>query len=318
MSWPPPKPRNPYIWSALVAFQLTLLSLAGLALFLLYDLHVGNLHRLPTYTPAQVRDAGWNRPPLRLPIDPTLSDLPPSRRGTTERVFPSPTSPQRGGPPPTANSLHLLILTPLHDSADRLPAFFQHTLDRLTHPRVNTSLGFLESDSRDETLQVLRELCDEREDLYQDITILKKDFNLETPGGEGRHKVWAQHQRRCVSLASQRWLPPSFFQAKTGVVCGLFSVLRSSVMGKARSTLLMSTLSPTIDWVLWLDSDVDDVSPSLFEDLLTRGNTGVVVNAEDEDVESNDSPEERLADVVTPNIFRFKRNGKLQGYDLNK
>lgn len=69
---------------------------------------------------------------------------------------------------------------------------------------------------------------------------------------------------------------------------------------------MISTLEPSIDWVLWLDSDVVSVSPTLFEDLLFYGRTG------GEDEESRN-------DVVAANVFtRGKREGELEIYDQNK
>lgn len=47
-------------------------------------------------------------------------------------------------------------------------------------------------------------------------------------------------------------------------------------MARARTYLLTSTLEPSVDWVLWLDSDIAEFSPTLFEDLLVYGNGGVI------------------------------------------
>lgn len=85
-------------------------------------------------------------------------------------------------------------------------------------------------------------------------------------------------------------------------------------MAKARTTLLMSTLRPEIDWVLWLDSDAWEVSSSLFEDLLLYGNTGVTRAGSEELVDVD----EAWSDVVAANVFTRKKDGTLQAYDLNK
>jgi mannan polymerase complexes MNN9 subunit len=67
----------------------------------------------------------------------------------------------------------------------------------------------------------------------------------------------------------------------------------------------MSTLEPTVDWVLWLDSDVVDLSPSIFEDLLDFGGTGA-------------GEERERNDVVVANVFTRSSEGRLEIYDQNK
>lgn len=83
-------------------------------------------------------------------------------------------------------------------------------------------------------------------------------------------------------------------------------------MAKARTTLLISTLRADVDWVLWLDSDVDEVSSSLFEDLLVYGNTGVVADGPPQPTG------ELLSDVVAANVYLRWKDRSLHGYDLNK
>jgi len=46
-------------------------------------------------------------------------------------------------------------------------------------------------------------------------------------------------------------------------------------MAKARTTLLTSTLEPSVDWVLWLDVDLVEAPKSLISDLLTFGGAGI-------------------------------------------
>ena len=48
----------------------------------------------------------------------------------------------------------ILILTPVKDAGQFLDGYF-HSLSRLTYPRRLLSLGFLESDSRDDTFAEL-------------------------------------------------------------------------------------------------------------------------------------------------------------------
>lgn len=86
-------------------------------------------------------------------------------------------------------------------------------------------------------------------------------------------------------------------------------------MAKARTFLVSSTLEPSVDWVLWLDSDVIDIPTTLFEDLLSYGHAGVGSPA----VESGKGlSAEPVYDIITPNIFQKFPSGYLKGYDLNK
>lgn len=97
------------------------------------------------------------------------------------------------------------------------------------------------------------------------------------------------------------------------------------IMAKARTFLLTSTLEPSVDWVLWLDADVIDIPTTLFQDLLTYGNAGLVENkpsglsgidALDADLTTNES--EPVYDIITPNIFQRFPSGYLKGFDMNK
>lgn len=81
-----------------------------------------------------------------------------------------------------------------------------------------------------------------------------------------------------------------------------------AVMAKARTTLLMSTLEADVDWVLWIDSDVEEISDTLFEDMLFYGNGGA----------SGEKADEPMADVIAANVFKRRPHNKLQAYDLNK
>lgn len=149
----------------------------------------GQIKLVPHYSKAQLLDAGWLRPPLALEKwAPASNDQarPDGRLSTHDFALPPTTS---------TTSLNLLILTPLHNAADRLPNLFSK-LDSFTHPRMNTSLGFIVSDSTDDTGEMLRKMVDERRENYKEITLLQKDFNIENPGGKNRHQLWAQGQRR--------------------------------------------------------------------------------------------------------------------------
>lgn len=82
-------------------------------------------------------------------------------------------------------------------------------------------------------------------------------------------------------------------------------------MAKARTLLLTATLDATVDWVLWLDSDLEEAPPTLIKDLMFYGNVGTI-------------PHQRLlrgietspADIVTPNIV-VKKHKTVETYDMN-
>ncbi|KAM0786708.1 hypothetical protein ACM66B_002150 [Microbotryomycetes sp. NB124-2] len=279
-----------------LAAGLALLALVVLATFGVYFIvasFLGKIQTLPSYTPAQLRDAGWLRPPLVLdrPFHSSPETEPLGKLSMYDLTTSTPLTltvdnatvhAPHQEPVPTS-ALHLLILTPLCNSADQLDMLFRN-IDSLTHPKANTSIGFLVSDTHDDTGSRLRQFTDERLASYREITLLEKNFDLELPSGSARHRLWAQGQRR-------------------------------SIMAKARTTLLMSTLRPDVDWVLWLDVDVAEMSPSLFEDLMLYGSAGVTADAPVHEVAR---PKSEWADVITPNIFVVKKKGAfVQGYDLN-
>ncbi|KAL8286953.1 hypothetical protein RQP46_003959 [Phenoliferia psychrophenolica] len=264
-----------------VVLEAALLVLACIGGVYLVRLHLtGTLYAVPDYTAQEVRDAGWMRP-LAI-LDTPSSQLPPPNSHSSSSSSSAATGQVEmfnlSSHPATASSLHLLVLTPLANSAKNLPRLFAH-LDSFKHPRVNTSLGFLVGDEEDSTGVDLRELVEARKHEYRKISILAHNSGLELPRGEGRHLRSVQRNRR-------------------------------SLLGKARSVLLMSTLQGDHDWVLWLDSDVSEVPPTLFEDLLRLGNTGVGIEPTSHDYD----PE--FNDIVSPNIC-MRREGKISGYDMN-
>jgi hypothetical protein len=185
------------------------------------------------------------------------------------------------------NDLHILILTPLKNAVDLLDSFFS-LLTGLEHPKENISIGFLIGDEEDDTGKIVHEWVGKQQDLghYRKISLLKKDFGIITPGGDARHKNWLQGQRR-------------------------------SLMAKARTLLLTSTLEPSVDWVLWLDSDLAEAPKSMIADLLYYGHAGVYPDNYD-NTNANLEDQMPLADVITPNIMRRLGPGQIQGYDLNK
>ncbi|KAK4047509.1 Golgi mannosyltransferase complex subunit [Microbotryomycetes sp. JL221] len=289
--------RRALVALTVAAFGVAVIVFALIGVYFVIAMMLGKIQSLPSYSGAQLRDAGWLRPPLMLdqPFH-SKTDTDPQGRLTTYDFTTMSTSAlaiannDEGSKDdltlqaPTATSaLHLLILTPMCNSADQLDMLFRN-IDSLTHPKANTSIGFLVSDTHDDTGSRLRQFVDSRLAQYRGITLLQKDFDLKLPSGNARHRLWAQGQRRAI-------------------------------MAKARTTLLMSTLTPDVDWVLWLDVDVAEMSPSLFEDLMLYGNAGVTADAP---LHEKAGPREQWADVITPNVFKTKHEGDwMQGYDLN-
>ena len=101
-------------------------------------------------------------------------------------------------------------------------------------------------------------------------------------------------------------------------------------MARARTYLLTATLEPTVDWVLWLDSDVAELSPSLFQDLLIYGNAGVeltpdsplspALSAHSSASSSTSSSGKKGGewnDIIVPNAMKRLPNGELHGFDMN-
>lgn len=96
-------------------------------------------------------------------------------------------------------------------------------------------------------------------------------------------------------------------------------------MARARTYLLTATLEPSVDWVLWLDSDVAELSPSLFEDLLIYGGAGVSPSAPlgapshaGADVSASaNAPAPAWNDVIVPNALKRRPDGSLMGFDMN-
>lgn len=80
-------------------------------------------------------------------------------------------------------------------------------------------------------------------------------------------------------------------------------------MARARTYLVTSTLEPSVDWVLWLDVDIAEFSPSLFEELLYYGNAGNDLSPPSDAADWND--------VIIPNAMRRLPDGQLLGFDMN-
>ncbi|RVD83909.1 uncharacterized protein DFL_005681 [Arthrobotrys flagrans] len=171
---------------------------------------------------------------------------------------------------PLKNSERLLILTPLARFYDE---YFDNLLN-LNYPRHLIDLGFITPKTHAGNVATLK-LQDAlrkvqhgpKKSRFNKITILRQDFD--TPTGQSekeRHAMKSQKERRAS-------------------------------MARARNSLVFTTLNPTISWVLWLDSDIIETPPSLFQDLAKHNKP-----------------------VIVPNCFqRYKENGvwKERPYDFN-
>ncbi|EWC44174.1 mannan polymerase complex subunit mnn9 [Drechslerella stenobrocha 248] len=171
---------------------------------------------------------------------------------------------------PLRNQERLLILTPLARFYDE---YWQNLL-KLDYPRHLIELGFIvpKTHGGNTAIAGLQEALrrvqnGSKKHRFSKVTILRQDFD--TPIGQTereRHALKAQKDRRAA-------------------------------MARARNSLLFTTLDPGIAWVLWLDSDIVESPPSLFQDLAMHNKP-----------------------VIVPNCFqRYRENGawKERPYDFN-
>jgi mannan polymerase complexes MNN9 subunit len=140
---------------------------------------------------------------------------------------------------------HILILTPVKNSAKHLSSYFTQLLT-LTYPFEYISIGIMDSDSTDNTVELLNEFKQKHGSTFHSIKVFSHNFGLDLLR-ERRHDQEKQLKRR-MSLA------------------------------KSRNHLLISTLVDEIDYVLWLDSDVQYYPPTIIQTLLSSKKSIVVPN----------------------------------------
>lgn len=138
---------------------------------------------------------------------------------------------------PSASPL-VLILTPVKDAADCLDRYCE-LLDRLTYPRDRTSLGLLESDSRDDSFAALESRLPRLERGRRRVGLWNRDFGFRLPPGV------------------PRWAPP-------------FQIARRAVISKSRNHLLFHALQDE-HFVLWIDVDVVEYPEDVIERFLATG-----------------------------------------------
>ena len=149
------------------------------------------------------------------------------------------------------NKERVLILSPLRDAATYIPKYFE-LLSVLSYPHDLIDLGFLISDTTDETLSVLAvelERIQNGPNSFRHVNIFSKDFgfSLDNLDVEERHAYSAQAPRR-------------------------------KAMARARNYLLASALRPEHSWVMWRDVDIVDSPKTIIEDLIKHDTDIIVPN----------------------------------------
>lgn len=133
---------------------------------------------------------------------------------------------------------YVLILTPVKNASQVLDTYFS-ALSKLSYPRELISIGFLESDSRDNTYELIERQAARLSRSYRRAGVWKRDFGFEIPAGKPRWSAELQ-------------------------------VVRRAILARSRNHLLSRALVDE-DWVLWIDADVMDYPADIVERLLATG-----------------------------------------------
>jgi Anp1 len=128
---------------------------------------------------------------------------------------------------------HLLILTPVKDGCNFLLQYFKNLL-QLQYPLDLISLGFLESDSKDDTFAVLNQNLPALRTRFRRANLYKRDYGFQLSGPRWENSI--QIQRR-------------------------------SILAKSRNFLLSKCLEDET-WVLWLDVDLLSYPEDIIQQLL--------------------------------------------------
>lgn len=128
----------------------------------------------------------------------------------------------------------VLFLVPLRDATPHMEMFFGHMVN-LTYPHNLIDLAFLVSDSKDDTLGVLKQHLTKIQEgpdaskHFGTIEIFEKDFG----------QAIGQGFSDCHGFAAQG--------------------PRRKLMARARNWLLSAALKPDHSWVYWRDIDVQTI-----------------------------------------------------------
>jgi mannan polymerase complexes MNN9 subunit len=203
---------------------------------------------------AQQRQADAAENPLSPPTKPFLKKQPQRSNG------------QKAPPPvvhyhlsdlttskrPVENGERILILTPM-------ARFYQQYWDnlvKLDYPHELISLGFILPKTKDgnaATAALQAAIATTQsgpiDDRFASVTILRQDFEPAIMSQEEKERHKMEHQK-----------------------------LRRESMSRARNSLLFTTLGPSTSWVLWLDADIIETSPSLIQELAKHDKAVIVPN----------------------------------------
>lgn len=186
----------------------------------------------------------------RLPIADYLESLRPADRNesetasrqsedSTQHVSPSDFLPHVLG----AETLpRIAILSPVKDASATLDGYAE-LIATLDYPPEKLSISFLESDSRDDSYARLEQICEVMRPSFQAVNLIKKDYGFRFDGN--------------------RWEPQLQLQRRANIA-------------KARN-ILLTTVAPEIDWVVWVDADMTFMPADTLERLVTyRPDTAIL------------------------------------------
>lgn len=129
----------------------------------------------------------------------------------------------------------ILILTPLKDAEHSLN-HYRSLVGSLSYPHRRISLGFLESDSSDQTYAAVQRIVPGLRRSFRRVEVWKHDFHYRIPDGFVRGDVAIQMERR-------------------------------GILARSRNRLLAHALRDE-EWVLWIDVDVVEYGPGIINQLL--------------------------------------------------
>ena len=109
----------------------------------------------------------------------------------------------------------ILIATPVKDATSHLDAHFA-LLNRLRYPRARITLAYLESDSRDGTLEALRARLPEAGRRYRRRRLLQQSTGFHLPPGTPRTAPEIQLARRAALARSRNHLCLARLTTRTG------------------------------------------------------------------------------------------------------
>ena len=67
-------------------------------------------------------------------------------------------------------------------------------------------------------------------------------------------------------------------------------------MSVCRNSLLLTTLTPHISWVLWLDADIVETPPTIIQDMTAHNKDMIVANAFQRYIDDQGNPAQRPYD----------------------